>query len=180
MSRTLTGSQRSSIRKKSTAHALDPSEASGELNIVPFLDIVMNIIMFLLATTQAVMAISEIETRLPARGQTTIGDSALNLSVTLTPEGVVVAGSGAKLAPGCTSTAEGRVITIPRTASGYDWGALRACAARVKARFGSETQVIVGADPTIEYEHMIRAMDAMRGSGTSVLFPDVLLSAGVR
>jgi len=109
-----------------------------------------------------------------------VGDSALNLSVTLTTEGIVVAGSGAKLAPGCTSTAEGRVITVPRTASGYDWDALTACAARVKARFGSETQVIVGADPTIHYEHMIRAMDALRNQGTNELFPNVMLSAGVR
>ncbi|MEI8313377.1 MAG: biopolymer transporter ExbD, partial [Verrucomicrobiota bacterium] len=82
MARKLTGSQRSYIRKKTTVHDLDPSEAAGELNIVPFLDIVMNIIMFLLATTQAVLAIAEIEAQLPqlgrGRGAQTEG-SALNL-----------------------------------------------------------------------------------------------------
>ena len=185
MSRKLSGSQRSYIRKKTTIHELDPSEAAGELNIVPFLDIVMNIIMFLLATTQTVLLIAEIVAQLPqlgrGRGAQTEG-SALNLSVTVTPEGVVVAGSGGKLAPGCATTAGGRVITIPKTAAGYDWAALTACVARVKAepQFADETQVIVGADPTIQYEHMIRAMDALRNQGTNELFPNVMLSAGVR
>ncbi len=180
MSLTLTRSQRAFIRRSSKSRVLDPSEAAGELNIVPFLDIVMNIIMFLLATTQAVMAIGAIDAKLPSRGTQTAGTSALNLSVTLTPEGIVVAGSGGKLAAGCATIANGRVITVPRTAAGYDWAALTSCAARVKARFGSETQVIVGADPTVEYEQMIHAMDALRSDGTSELFPEVLLSAGVR
>lgn len=185
MARKLTGSQRSYIRKKTTVHDLDPSEAAGEINIVPFLDIVMNIIMFLLATTQTVLLIAEIEAQLPQLGRgrgTQTESSALNLSVTVTPEGIVVAGSGGKLAPGCATTASGRVITVPRTATGYDWDALTRCVARVKAepQFADETQVIVGADPTIEYEHMIHAMDALRGEGTNELFPNVMLSAGVR
>jgi biopolymer transport protein ExbD len=185
MARKLTGPQRSYIRKKSTPHELDPSEAAGELNIVPFLDIVMNIIMFLLATTQTVLLLAEIEAQLPqlgrGRGAQTEG-SALNLSVTVTQEGIVVAGSGGKLAPGCEGTMTGRVITVPKTSAGYDWAALTRCVARVKAQpqFADETQVIVGADPTIEYEHMIRAMDALRSQGTTELFPNVMLSAGVR
>ena len=51
MSGTLSPRQKAYIRKKSKVHDLDPSEASGELNIVPFLDIVVNIIMFLLTLT---------------------------------------------------------------------------------------------------------------------------------
>jgi biopolymer transport protein TolR len=184
MSLTLTGSQRSFIRKRSMAPELDPSESASELNIVPFLDIVMNIIMFLLATTQAVLMVTQIEASLPSlpRDHRPVGarSASLDLSVTLTPAGIVVAGSGGKLAPGCATTAAGSVLTVPRTATGYDWAALTACAARVKSTFGDETQVIVSADPTIEYEQMIRAMDAVRSSGTRVLFPDVLLSAGVR
>ena len=102
--------------------------------------------------------------------------------MTVTAEGVVVAGSGGKLAPGCATTASGRVMTVPRNANGYDWAALTACVARVKAepQFADENQVIVGADPTIEYEHMIRAMDALHSQGTTELFPNVMLSAGVR
>jgi len=180
MSRPLTGSQRSLVRKKLMGRAADPSEVAGELNIVPFLDIVMNIIMFLLATTQAVLAIGAIEVQSQTRGTHTPRSAALGLSVTLTPEGILVAGSGGKLAPGCAATAEGRVITVPMSPSGYDWAALTSCAARVKSEFGSETQVIVGADPTVEYEQVIHAMDALRNDGSRSLFPEVLLSACVR
>jgi biopolymer transport protein TolR len=70
MSGTLSPRQKAYIRKKSKVHDLDPSEASGELNIVPFLDIVVNIIMFLLTLTAYIVATSELDARLPttARG----------------------------------------------------------------------------------------------------------------
>ena len=47
-------------------------------------------------------------------------------------------------------------------------------------KFSEERDVIIGADPMIHYEHVVAAMDAVRGDGKQALFPDVLLSAGVR
>ncbi len=187
----LTPRQTSLIRKKTKHHDLDPSEGSGELNIVPFLDIVTNIIMFLLATSAAVMATAQLDAQLPQLGRGGSGATAeqtLNLSVTVTPGGIVVAGSGGKLAPGCRDTASGRVITVPvgtrRLPNGsteaYDWAALTACLAQVKTQFPEETQVILSADPDIQYEQIVHAMDAMRVSGETELFPNVMLSAGVR
>ena len=61
----LTSQQRAHIRRRSKYHEPDPSELAGELNIVPFLDIVVNLIMFLLATSEAVLAIIKIEAQLP-------------------------------------------------------------------------------------------------------------------
>ena len=43
-----------------------------------------------------------------------------------------------------------------------------------------EGQITVSADPLIEYQDLISAMDAVREDGADVLFPAVLLSAGVR
>jgi hypothetical protein len=40
--------------------------------------------------------------------------------------------------------------------------------------------VILTADPNIEYGNVVAAMDAVRSDGTTELFPDVMLSAGVR
>ena len=51
----LTPQQRAYIRRRTKVHDPDPSEIAGELNIVPFLDIVVNLIMFLLATSEAVL-----------------------------------------------------------------------------------------------------------------------------
>lgn len=183
---TFTPRQKAHIRKKTRVHELDPSEASGELNIVPFLDIVTNIIMFLLATTAAVLTTVELEAHLPtlsrgrARGAVDTG-STLNLSVTISEDGVIVAGSGGKLAPGCTQMMSGRVITIPRSADRtFDWEALNRCLVTVHGTFPDERQAILTADPNIEFNNLIHAMDAMRTDGTNELFPEIMLSAGVR
>ncbi len=183
----LSSAQRAYIRRRSKVHELDPSELVGELNIVPFLDIVVNLIMFLLATTEAVLAIAQIEAQLPqlGRGTKSTGAAAepgLNLNVTVTDNGVIVTGSGGKLAPGCQDVASGRVTTVPKKGADYDWAGLTECVSRIKgvAAFADEHEVIIGADPMIEYVHVVAAMDALRGDETRKLFPDVLLSAGVR
>jgi biopolymer transport protein ExbD len=49
----------------------------------------------------------------------------------------------------------------------------------VKAQFEDETRVTLSADPEVPYDDLISAMDAVRGDEDE-LFPDVLLSAGVR
>jgi len=178
----LTSTQRAYIRRRSKFHEPDPSELSTELNIVPFLDIVVNLIMFLLATSEAVLEIVEIEAQLPqlsGRSKGAAKEPGLNLNVTLTDNGVIVAGSGGKLAPGCQDVATGRVITVAKKGDAYDWPGLTECVTRIKTQFANETEVIVGADPMIQYEHVVAAMDALRG-GKGELFPSVLLSAGVR
>ena len=56
------------------------------------------------------------------------------------------------------------------------------CCTEIKAepKFADETEVIIGADPMIQYEHVVAAMDAVRTDGKQSLFPKVLLSAGIR
>jgi len=188
--------QKAQIRKKTRVRELDPSEAGTELNIVPFLDIVTNIIVFLLATTAAVLTTMQLEAHLPTlsrgRGRGTDTGSSLNLSVTISEEGIIVAGSGGKLAPGCSNMQSGRVITVPLLPNPaidanndtlpdvYDWPALTRCMTVVHTNFSEERQAILTADPNVEYRHLVRAMDAIRSDGTVELFPDIMLSGGVR
>ncbi|MCC7538968.1 MAG: biopolymer transporter ExbD [Deltaproteobacteria bacterium] len=192
--------QRAYIRKHGKQHDLDPSEAVGELNIVPFLDIVVNIIMFLLATVAYILATVQIDSNAPPiaqagrRPQPNQEQSTLNLTVTVGNDGIFVAGSGATMAPRCMGPAPlgTRSPTIPkrmldvvregqmRRMMTYDWAALTDCVARIKNEFPDETQVIVSADPVVEYEHLVAAMDALRNQGQRRLFGDVLISAGVR
>lgn len=208
MAAKLTPRQRSYIRKRTAHHEPDPSEEMGELNIVPFLDIVVNLIIFLLATTEAVLAIAQIDAQLPSLGrrvgrqQLDSGETSLNLSVTVTRNGIIVSGSGGKLAPGCEQTQTGRVVTVPATNGRLIWTiegtmtrggaqfpthtpgptaeALTQCVERIHRQFPDETRVILSADPEVEFEHLVGTMDALRGSGPDELFPDVMLSAGVR
>lgn len=157
----------------------------GELNIVPFLDIVVNLIMFLLATSEAVLLMSQIESDLPqiARGRSSSSDdvtSPLNLNVVVTADGVLVSGSGGKLAQGCEQIEIGRGITVPTKNGGYDWPGLTTCVAKVKNSYEEETSVTVSADPAVQYEHVVAAMDAVRSQGERELFPRVMISVGVR
>jgi biopolymer transport protein ExbD len=74
----------------------------------------------------------------------------------------------------------GAPVDPPRQAMQYDWQGLTDCVARVKQQFPEERQVTISADPLIEYQHLVGAMDAVRLQGTEELFPEVLLSGGVR
>jgi len=182
MSDGLTPRQRLKVRKATRRKEPDPSEAGGELNIVPFLDVVVNLMLFLLATTAATMAVAQTTAELPATcsGRCEDHREGLDLSVTVADSGVVVAGRDGGIAPGCGGTTDGPGVTVPRTAEGHDFAALRACLERVHARFPDEREVILSADPSVSYEELIGAMDAARGSADAPLFPDVRLSAGVR
>jgi biopolymer transport protein ExbD len=51
---------------------------------------------------------------------------------------------------------------------------------KIKAQFGDEDTVTVSADPQIEYEHVIAAMDAVRNKAKQQLFPNVMVSVGIR
>ena len=50
----LTAAQRSKIRRLAAPKEIAPDEEAGELNIVPFLDIITNVLMFVLATLAVV------------------------------------------------------------------------------------------------------------------------------
>lgn len=150
------------------------------------LDIVVNLIMFLLMITSTIAFFSQVEASLPQYSRGGVGkrstdEPALNLNVTVTRAGAIVAGAGGKLAPGCSTTAPGKVITVASQANGeQDWVGVNACVAKVKQEYPDETRVTISADPEVPYQDVIAAMDAVRGTTDNELFPDVLLSAGVR
>lgn len=171
---------RDAIRRRTD---VDPSERMGELNIVPFLDVVVNLMLFLLATSAATLSIAQADASLPAfcRGAHCPRPApGLELSVTLARDGVVVAGHGGRLAPGCAETTRGGAPTLARRGGTYDFDALRACAERLHEAYPREIEVIVSADPEVPYDALIGAMDALRGSPDAPLFPVVHISAGVR
>lgn len=151
--------------------------SSGELNIVPFLDIVTNLMLFLLATTAFVASVSEVRADLPGYGPGHPG--VLDLSVTLTERGAIMATSGGRIGPDCTPTT-GTAPTAVRTTDGYDYRALGRCASALHAAHPQETSVILSADPGVPYGQLVGAMDALRSQGDTPLFPDLRLSAGVR
>jgi biopolymer transport protein TolR len=172
----LSAAQRSKIRRLSAPKEHAPDEAGGELNIVPFLDIITNVLMFVLATISVTFT-ATIDTFPPragagARAPTT---PTLGLTILVVPDGFSLKARGGNVAPGCSDTGPG--IAIPKKDNDYDYVGLKACAAKLKGaapEFKEEMGVTVSANPPIPYQVVISTMDAVRNDDQGqALFPDV-------
>jgi biopolymer transport protein ExbD len=180
----LSAAQRSRIRRLSQPKELAPDEEGGELNIVPFLDIITNVLMFVLATV-AVTFTATIDTFPPkaggagARPPTT---PTLGLTVLIVPEGFSLKARGGNVAPGCNDTGSGLAVSKTTNSAGlqdYDYATLNQCVKKLKnlsPDFADETNVTITANPNIPYQAVVSTMDAIRKDNDTGkdLFPDVL------
>ena len=174
----LSAGQRARVRRLAEPRELSPDEEGGELNIVPFLDIIVNILIFVLATV-AVTFTADIQTTPPASGgsgiRKDVKSEALNLTVLIVNNGFSVKASGGNVAPGCTGVGPG--IAIPKQSGRYDYKSLNDCAARLKhsnSEFEDEDQVYIGANPNTPYGTLIATIDSLRnGPKKELLFSSV-------
>lgn len=173
----LSAAQRAKIRRLSAPRELAPDEEGGELNIVPFLDIITNILIFVLATI-AVTFTATIDTSPPSSGgkgvRKEIQSTALNLTILIVNDGFSIKAAGGNVAPGCTGPGEG--IAIPKKSGQFDYEGLNACAAKLKRDFADETQFYVTANPGTDYQTIISVIDALRvdmRDKSKTLFTDV-------
>lgn len=161
-------------------------EEGGELNIVPYLDILMNLIIFMLLSMAGLATFGMLNVNAPnygagAGGGTENDKAALTLTVAVAKTGFFVAAAGGVL-PGQTepSAAPGEgAPTIPRKADGsYDYDALTAKMMEVKALFPGESKVIIAAEADTDYDSLVSTMDATRETADrKLLFPDVTLAS---
>jgi len=162
----------------------------GELNIVPYLDILMNLIIFMLLSMTGLAVFGILNVNAPnyssAAAVTPEGNAPkLLLSVLISKKGFFVAGTGAVLgeqAEGQSPTAgTDGAPTIPKTGDGtFDFVALNQKMIEIKKAFPNETKVIIGAEGDVPYESLIQTMDAIRetlGKERKILFSDVTLAA---
>jgi biopolymer transport protein TolR len=173
----LSAAQRSKIRRLSQPHELSPDEEGGELNIVPFLDIIMNVLMFVLATV-AVTYTATLDTFPPKAGGSGARPPtkpALGFTVFISGDGFGLKASGGNVAPGCNGTGSG--LAVGKVNGDYDYPSLNSCANKLKHAspdFDSETAVTLTASPNVPYQVIISTMDAVRtGPNGEELFPDV-------
>jgi biopolymer transport protein TolR len=189
----LSAAQRSRIRRLSEPKEPEPGDIAGELNIVPYLDIITNVMMFVLASV-SVTFIATVDTSPPSiggKGRPDVESKALNLSAFITSQGISLKTSSGNMAPGCNGTGPG--ITVPgheeevevdeggtktrEKKTVYDYPALAKCVKLLKnangGQFKDETQVTITANPGIDYGTIIETMDTLRRDGEEELFPDV-------
>ena len=198
--------------RRELAKAEEAEDEGGEINLVPFLDIVVNVIMFLLATITQVVAMGNINVSSPGYAEAVPAAAAeppaasdepkLNLNVTVSDTGFIIAGSGGVL---YENAVPGRLPTIPKRGREYDFARLAEMMVQLKARYPEESVAILGANAGIPYQTVVRTMDAVRerpgkrctqacrdrgmtpqecapddlAYTGDCLFPEVLLSAGV-
>lgn len=163
-------------------------EEQGELNIIPYLDILMNLIIFILLSMTGLATFGILNVNAPNYGAAGDGSDKpdkppLLLTVAISPKGFFLAATGGVL-PGspegevAAPAGEG-VPTVGKRADGsYDYDALNAKMKEIKGSFPAESKVIIAADKDIQYEVLVATMDALREtSDHKLLFPDVTLGS---
>ncbi|HEX6838345.1 MAG TPA: biopolymer transporter ExbD [Polyangia bacterium] len=176
--------------RKIREQAEELAEEGGELNLVPYLDIVTNVIMFLLATITFAAALGDINVSSPTTAsQAQLQNqpppepkNELNLTVSVSDKGFTIAASGAVLYSGFSIDAAGNLQqpagatlpTIPKKGNDFDYDGLSRAMAQIKSSptAKNETKVIVNANPEIVYDVIVQVLDACRGKSIPVPDPD--------
>jgi biopolymer transport protein TolR len=142
-------------------------EHAGELNIVPYLDVVVNLVMFMLLSMTGLVALGVLNVSAPRLGAEA-GQAAgeekpkLLLTVAIGKQGFFVAGAGGVLGQDAPAPDAARPPTVPLKDGNYDYAALTAQLKKIKEQFPSETGVILSAEPDTQYDVVIQTMDACR------------------
>jgi biopolymer transport protein ExbD len=169
----LSAAQRTKIRRLAAPKEEAVSEGK-EINVVPFLDIITNVLMFVLATV-AVTFTATIDVSPAHKGIREADKKPLDLSVIVVDGGFSLKAKGGNVATGCEAAGTG--LAIPKKDGAYDYKSLKDCATKLKASdptFRDEAGVIVSANPQIPYDVVIATFDALRTSPDGDnLFPDV-------
>ncbi|MEZ4239669.1 MAG: biopolymer transporter ExbD [Myxococcota bacterium] len=145
---------------------------SGELNLIPYLDVVTTLVIFLVFTFQVVIEFRLIELLPPAYSANARnnGENPEDPKVTLT---LLITETGYRLA---TNQPDLGTIDIPKTAEGYDNDRLSQELLDAKRNLGLQESMVLMASDKIEYQTVVSAMDAAREYEGRLLFPDVLLA----
>ncbi|HEX9291126.1 MAG TPA: biopolymer transporter ExbD [Anaeromyxobacteraceae bacterium] len=145
-------------------------EHTGELNIVPYLDIVTNLVMFMLLSMTGLISLGVVNVSAPkiggdaaAAAQAASDQPKLLLTVAISRKGFYVAGASGVAGADAPTVDPARPPTVPLRSDGkYDFDALTEQMKRVKERYPKETNVIFSADADVAYETLIQTMDACR------------------
>lgn len=171
----MTRKQVKNAMRRLRAENEEADEEVSEINLVPYMDIVTNIIIFLLASVVNAVPLGNVNVTLPSIASGGGGAAEeperppLNLTVTAGASGFTVAASG------------GVLPIIPKKPSGeYDFEGLTKKLTEIKKEFPDETKATFNADSTTVYTVVVDTLDAMREDADgNQLFPDIVFAAGI-
>ncbi|MBX2811285.1 MAG: biopolymer transporter ExbD [Myxococcales bacterium] len=168
-------------------------EEEGELNIVPYLDIMINLIMFMLVAQTAVVSLGMIDITAPtyasldtkgAAQQFEKNTSKLDrLTVGVAQSGFYIAAVGGVLPGETAATAQQKVTaegvskappTVPLLGDGaYNFRSLAVKMRGIKNAFPDTKAIYIAADDNIPYEVIVATLDSTREDDQGQLFPAV-------
>lgn len=163
-------------------------EEAGELNIVPYLDIMVNLIMFLLVTQATMVSLGVVNVTAPTYaapgggGAKKVDPQAdLKLTVGVASDGFYIAAKGGVLGEETTGdvTADGvtrRAPTIPMIDGKHDYKGLTRKLRSIKTVFPKASSFFLAADSSISYDVIVKTLDATREDTNGELFPAVAFS----
>lgn len=185
---------RTAVRRREEQIEVEEMEG-GELNLVPYMDIVTNIVIFLLGSITAGLLFGNINSSLPEYADSGGAVSTEPVEPTEPAIQLVVAVTKEKVSLFSLTGLEGTLtepkFTVKASKPGveYDFKKLTVAAQEiVKRRWPKKDdrpensfEVVLMADPEIEYDVIIQTMDSIRrASDGQILFPDILFSTGIK
>ena len=191
------------LAMKRREEAIEQEELEGgEINLIPYLDIITNLLLFLLVSVSAGYVLGHINTTLPkhtpanqvapANPADKPDETPLQIMVSATKQGLIV-WSLSQL-EGTLDSPKARIGRLPATradeAPRYDYAALNNALYEIanrrwrgKLRTVETYEIILQCDPEIPYETVVDIMDAVRrrippGLAANAMLPQVTMPKG--
>jgi biopolymer transport protein ExbD len=158
-------------RGRGKKHDLGDEEAEEELNLIPYLDIVTNLVIFLVFSFEVILEFRLINVVPPEIGPPGPSDSNNE-----PPKGIttLIHEGGYTILPVNTSF---DAVDIARKPDGsYDVEKLHSELVRLKREYGLGRAMQLMAYMKADYKVVVQTMDAARNDGEKSLFPDVKLA----
>jgi biopolymer transport protein ExbD len=166
--RKFTAAQLATINRKSRPKPHDPADGGGELNIVPFLDIVTNLLMFILASITTVFT-ATIAMPAPSAGPPSGGGGSNEINITLkvVHDGYIVGAPGGFLQPGCRTVGPA-TMTVPLQRGSHDFEGLTRCMEAIRSnpewaeQLRDNRKLQIAGNQDVPYHTLIGTIDAVR------------------
>lgn len=150
---------------------------SEELNLVPYLDIMVNLIMFLITITAYIVEMKQQTVLAPGGGGPCVGENCpadekpkVFLTISVLNQGFAVLSSDGAVVPG---------FQEDKVNGEYPYGRLQKHLREYKETYDLANNVILAADSQVPYKVIMTTIDASREDGAGELFPGVTFGVAV-
>ena len=154
---------------------------SEELNLVPYLDIMVNLIMFLITVTAYLAEMRQVPVLTP--GEAPSGPTCPNPPCEPDPPKVFLTVALTERTIAIVSSDQGKIPAsqVDKTGSEYPYATLTVKMREYRTNYPdlAETVMLI-ADKPIPYSAIISTMDALRSDSRGDLFPGVTLGVAVK